>query len=355
MCRSRNITGGLEFVALVKNLNMGPPARCADVLCRCGHACGKGAALIQKAGGGTQGKEIKMINRQDIQIRDPFILTDGGKYYLYGTTDKNCWSDEATGFDSYCSTDLEHWEGPFEAFRPEEDFWADRNFWAPEVYAYQGRYYMFASFKKEGVCRGTQVLVSDRPEGKFVPYSDGCITPSDWECLDGTLYIDDQRKPWMVFCHEWTQVADGEMCAVALKEDLSQAVGNPVTLFRASQASWTRGAETEHVINGQKKKVFVTDGPFLYRAGDGSLLMLWSSGGEEGYAIGLAKSRNGEVTGPWEHQKELLFAKNGGHGMLFKDFSGQLFVTLHAPNQTPYERPCFFKVREQNGTLVLQK
>lgn len=294
-----------------------------------------------------------MIDRQEIQIRDPFILVDGETYYLYGTTDKNCWSEEATGFDCYSSRDLEHWEGPFKAFRPEDGFWADRNFWAPEVYAYHEKYYMFASFKAEGVCRGTQVLAAEQPEGPFIPYSDGCVTPADWECLDGTLHIDQQGKPWMVFCHEWTQVADGQMCAVQLNGELTQAIGEPIVLFSASQAPWTRGSE--NTVAGKKCKVFVTDGPFLHRTADGTLLMLWSSGGDEGYAIGLAKSTTGEVIGPWEHQQKLLFSKNGGHGMIFRDLKGQLFVTLHSPNQTPHERPCFFAVREEGGTLVLEK
>lgn len=38
-------------------------------------------------------------------------------------------------------------------------------------------------------CRGTQILRADKPEGPFVPLSDGPVTPADWECLDGTLYV----------------------------------------------------------------------------------------------------------------------------------------------------------------------
>lgn len=293
-----------------------------------------------------------MIKREDIQIRDPFILVHDGMYYLYGTTDKNCWSEIGTGFDSYRSSDLENWEGPFEAFRKTDDFWADRHFWAPEVYYYKGKFYMFASFKSADKCRGTQVLVSDTPDGKFSIYSKEPITPPDWECLDGTLYVDKNEKPWMIFCHEWTQVVDGGMCAVPLKEDLSGADGEPRLLFNASLAEWTVGSI--HKMDGEDKRVYVTDGPFMYRMENGKLLMLWSSGGKEGYAIGIAESDNGDVTGNWTHQKELLFRKDGGHGMIFKDLNGKTFVTLHSPNRTPNERPCFFEVEEKNGTLVLK-
>jgi arabinan endo-1,5-alpha-L-arabinosidase len=44
---------------------------------------------------------------------------------------------------------------------------------------------------------------------------------------------------------------------------------------------------------------------------------------------------------------------NGGHGMVFRAFSGELYVTVHSPNHTPDERAVLFKVAERNGTIVL--
>ena len=43
------------------------------------------------------------------------------------------------------------------------------SFWALEVYHYQVNYIMFASFKAENQCRGTQVLSADHPLGSFTP------------------------------------------------------------------------------------------------------------------------------------------------------------------------------------------
>lgn len=289
-----------------------------------------------------------MIKREDIQIRDPYVLVDDGTYYLYGTTDKNCWGDKGESFLSYKSNDLENWEGPFTAFTPQQGFWADRHFWAPEVYKYNSRYYMFASFKSPDRCRGTQVLASDTPDGTFTPVSDKPITPENWECLDGTLHIGADGNPWMVFCKEWIQVDDGEMWAVRLSEDLTETVGEPILLFNASAAPWVRGSERPNRI------VYVTDGPFLYRTEKGSLLMIWSSGSEGGYAIGIARSSDGTITGKWTHEEKMLFSKNGGHGMIFKSLDGRLLVSLHSPNNTPMERPCFFEIKEENDTLVLK-
>ncbi|MDO5396627.1 MAG: glycoside hydrolase family 43 protein [bacterium] len=291
-----------------------------------------------------------MLKREEIQIRDPYVLVHDGMYYLYGTTDKNCWSDKGTGFDSYRSSDLENWEGPFTAFRPDKDFWGDRHFWAPEVYYYEGKFYMFASFKSAEHCRATQVLVSDAPDGEFRLHSEKPLTPEGWECLDGTLWIED-GEPWMVFCHEWIQVIDGEMWAVRLKKDLSGTIGDPVLLFKSSQAPWTVGAKQR--VNGEDCLAYVTDGPNLYRTEDGGLLMLWSCGGKKGYAIGMAKSSNGRIDGDWTHLDKLLFEENGGHGMIFTALDGKKYVALHKPNKTPNERPCFFEVAERAGILEL--
>ncbi|KKI93475.1 glycoside hydrolase [Bacillus sp. SA1-12] len=288
-----------------------------------------------------------MLTKEEIRLRDPFILPkyETKTYFLYGTTDENVWDGKGTGFDVYKSKDLLNWEGPFPAFRPDEGFWADHHFWAPEVHLYNGRYYMFASFKAVDKCRGTQILVSDNPLGPFTPLTDEPVTPRDWECLDGTLFLDDQQDPWMIFCHEWLQVEDGEICAIRLTKDLRKAAGEPVLLFKASDAGWTVPAHERN---------YVTDGPFLFRNSQGELQMLWSSRGQEGYAIGVAHSTSGNILGPWVHDKRALFDKDGGHGMLFYTFSNQLMLTIHAPNKTPNERPVFFNLDEVDGKLIIK-
>ena len=102
------------------------------------------------------------MKRSEINIRDPFILTEGNKYYMYGSRGWELW-ELCTGLDAYVSSDLENWEGPIEVFTKPENFWADRNFWAPEVYKYKGSYYMFVTFKSETRCRGTQILRAESP------------------------------------------------------------------------------------------------------------------------------------------------------------------------------------------------
>ena len=280
------------------------------------------------------------MQRENIQIRDPFILPVAvtQEYYLFGTTDKDCWNAPGEGFDYYRSLDLETWEGPFPAFRPEADFWGTKNFWAPEVHVWQGRYYMLATFKAPRHYRGTQILKADRPEGPYTPLTRTPVTPLDWECLDGTLYVDPAGKPWIVFCHEWVQIHNGAICAMRLTADLKEAVGRPVFLFNASEAPWVRESDWPEKDAKYQFPTYVTDGPFLHRLSDGTLIMLWSSLGSEGYAMGVSRSESGQILGPWHQDSEPIWAEDGGHGMIFKT----LILALVGMNQRMWIRLWMF-------------
>lgn len=285
------------------------------------------------------------MKTSDIHIRDPFVLVDEGTYYLYGTRGAQAWTnpDGVCGVDVFTSKDLENWEGPFEVFKRPEGFWATQNYWAPEVHCYEGRYYLFISLKSDDHRRATQIFSADTPMGPFTIHSEGPITPEEWECLDGTLHVEKDGTPYMVFCHEWVQIKDGEMCAVELSRDLKRPVGKPWVLFKASQPQWAASVQSD----GN----YVTDGPFMYRTQEGGLLMTWSSFSKDGYLAAIAKSDDGTIRGQWKHLDEPLFGEDGGHGMIFKTLEGQLIMTLHRPNKTPFERPVFSPIEERDGVL----
>ena len=136
----------------------------------------------------------------------------------------------------------------------------------------------------------------------------------------------------MVFCHEWAQIGDGEMCAVELSADLKHPVGEPFTLFRASEAK-----DVSELEAGSGN--YVTDGPFLYREGE-KIKMIWSSFLEGRYVI-LGASAD-SIGGVWRHEGS-KFGFDGGHAMLFNTLDGERMISYHTPNYVDEERAEFRK------------
>lgn len=175
--------------------------------------------------------QMSALNIDDINIRDPFILTDNVKkiYYMYRTSDSIMADGKVRGgVEVFTSRDLKKWNGPQTVMRIPADNGLTGTVWAPEVHKYNGKYYLFATInsdikwkkRKEGwgdyTWRGTQIFHADRPEGPFKPFDCFVTTPMDWMALDGTLWVEN-GTPYMVFCHEWVQTEDGTMEAVELK------------------------------------------------------------------------------------------------------------------------------------------
>ncbi len=314
-----------------------------------------------------KGAARKTVKTENLHVRDPFIYADSTTrmYYLYAQMAHSQGAKgRGKGVEAYTSRDLQRWQGPFPVFNTPADFWGKQDVWAPEVHAYGGKYYLFATFTSGDTLpgswpkdiglkvpkRGTQVLVADGPLGPFRPFANRPHTPPAWAALDGTLYVEDEQ-PWLVFCHEWLQTKDGTVDALRLSKDLSATEGNPVTLFKASDAPWVKGIRA---VDGEAPLGYVTDGPFPYRTRDGKLLLIWSSFGEQQYAIGLAKSASGRLEGPWQQLSQPLFKTNGGHGMIFRTFDRRLLLVLHQPNTSPLERMQFFELIEEHGELTLR-
>ncbi len=315
--------------------------------------------------------ESQLIVSDSIRIRDPYIFADTNSmtYYMYAQM-QNRLQREATkggegrnqqGVEVYTSKDLKHWTAPKAVLELADDFWARKSVWAPEVHAYKGQYYLFVTLTStEKITetphpkndetqwkRGTHIFRSSSLEGPFVAMQSAAHTPADWMSLDGTLW-EENGTPYMVFCHEWAQVEDGTMEVVELSADLSEPIGKPRFLFKASEASWVRNMKNV----GIKRNGLVTDGTFFYQNRKGELLMLWSSFGEQRYAMAMARSQSGSVFGPWEQIEPPIITADGGHGMLFEDFEGQLLLAWHQPNGGLRERLHLQPVRENEEGLL---
>ena len=250
------------------------------------------------------------------------------------------------------SEDKENWKGPIEIFHRPEGFFADQNYWAPECIYYEEAFYLITTFGGSDRKKGIYVLRSEQPTGPFEVYSER-ITPEDWACIDGTVYIE-QGVPYLIFSHSFEDTPDGDMCLLKMSLDLKQAEGEPLTLFSAAEAVWAKPVPFAKAEFGMDGDVYFTDGPCVMKMEDEKLYMTWSSWSNCGYAVGVAVSDSGKVEGPWRQLEEPLFPENGGHGMLYKDDDSMKF-TLHYPNDKYKERPIFRTVVLKDGKLKLEE
>lgn len=309
---------------------------------------------------GSGCQQPKLFLRNEFRIRDPFVLPDGGTYYLY---EAKAWAG-GIGVNVRRSKDLEHWTESEPVLKLPPDI-KNTAVWAPEVHKYAGAYWIFATLTFDPIktgdeaapCylkqidpmlaegfsgdvphlrpRGVWVFRSDRPDGPFTPVKTGPVTPEEWMCLDGTLWVED-GVPWMIFCHEWCQTGNGRMMAAPMSPDLKSFTAKPIELFRAA------------CLPGAGH---VTDGPFLVQSEAAGLRMIWSNFLEDsGYCVLQCKSQSGKIAGPWTEQKP-LYSRDGGHGMLFKRFDGQLMLSIHQPNSRN-ERMQLFPLRLTDDGLA---
>lgn len=288
---------------------------------------------------------------EEVNIRDPYILVADGRYYLYGTRSATTWT-RGDGFDCYVSDDLKEWEGPKEIFHKPEDFFADKEYWAPECVYRGGYYYLLATFGSDDVKKGMYALRSEKPDGPFEVYSER-LTPEDWICIDGTLYEDEDGTPYLIYSHSFEDGCRGSMGAVALSDDLKRSVGEHFDLFDAGNVPWAIPFPFAKLEFGIEEDVYFTDGPCLKKMEDGMLYMTWSSWSPTGYTVGLVVSESGSLRGPWRHQPEAVFTGDCGHGMFFTDKAGQMYFTMHYPNEKLKEHPVFYPVELKNGALTV--
>ena len=300
------------------------------------------------------------MKNYDIHIRDPFVIFENGRYYMYGTRGKN-YGIRVGGFDVYESSDLVCWSGPRQCFDSAKFNMNTGANWAPEVHKYNGKYYMLASFPTENEKFGTYILKSSSPLGPFEPLTGDAITPHEQSCIDGTLFVND-GIPYIFYSHDWPDnyVADegayvGEICAAQLSADLTQIVGEPWVVFASNESLISKATPDHNVLGGQNCVRYGSDAPFVQKLSDGSLLLTWSPYLNDNYVVLSAVSQNGNIKGPWKHITEMLFDKDGGHAMFFDTRDGKRCMCLHSPERKMFERAHFFEVKEIDGLLRVIK
>ena len=292
-----------------------------------------------------------------IRLSDPFIMADKATatYYMTGT-----------GGMLWKSKDLVKWTGPYAVTKTDPQSWMGKNpmIWAAELHQYKGKYYYFGTFTNRAVKidsvrgnvierRACHILVSDRPEGPYVPMKDSIYLPANKPTLDATLWVEN-GKPYMLYCYEWLQNWNGTVEKIELKPDLSGSIGEGKVLFRASDSPWSKDSSENGLVIPNK----VTDGPWVFRTQTGKLGMLWTSWIHDVYAQGVAYSRSGTLDGPWIQEKELVTPPNFGHGMMFRTFDGKLLMAIHSHksiNGRYIRFPHLFEVDDSGDKIIVGK
>ena len=195
-----------------------------------------------------------------VLLGDPFIMLHDGTYYAYGTH-----ADE--GIEVYTSDDLKTWKYKGMALQ-KKDVWADRWFWAPEVYEVNGKFYMYYS-ADEHIC----VATADSPAGPFTQSKKEPMI-ADEKCIDNSLFIDDDGTPYLFF----DRFNDGLNIWVAeLEKDLmtikKETMHPCIHVSQAWEEVWPR----------------VNEGPFVIKR-NGLYYMTYSANSYESpfYGIGCA-------------------------------------------------------------------
>lgn len=105
----------------------------------------------------------------------------------------------------------------------------------------------------------------------------------------GTLAIDSDGSPWMIYAHEWVQLFDGTMEAIRLDaSDLSVGRSEPSHLWAAGEGAWHESdgdapqggwhgdfdSDCALRLIAEGSGGYVTDGPYAIRTPSGALVCL---------------------------------------------------------------------------------
>lgn len=267
--------------------------------------------------------EIVVENvKTKVPFGDPFIMLHEDTYYAYGTNADN-------GIEVYTSADLETWKYAGMALS-KKDVWADRWFWAPEVYEVNGTFYMYYS-ADEHIC----VATSDSPTGPFKQSKKEPMIVGE-KCIDNSLFIDDDGKPYLFF----DRFNDGLNIWVAeLESDLmtikTETMHPCIHVSQPWEEVWPRVNEGAYVVKH-----------------DGLYYMTYSANSYESpfYGIGCATATN--LMGPWtKYEDNPLLQKPGelvgvGHSAMFKDKDGKLRIVFHAHKDKNNIHPRFMYISD---------
>ncbi len=329
-------------------------------------------------------------NPLNVKFGDPFILDNNdGTYYMYGTG-----GGTKDGFSSYSSTNLNDWEYNGQVYYGNtENSWNTANFWAPEVYKINNKYYLFFSADwKENPTNELEnfkigVAVADQPTGPFVDLTNKPLFDPGYPIIDANVFKDDDGHYYLYYsraCYkhpvesdiaDWAKkeglyddIEESWVYGVKLQPDFKGVIGEPILLLRPPTSMDDKNAEWEsRSVTSKEVNRRWTEGSFTFKHGDTYYIMYSANhfGGEH-YAVGYATSKS--PLGPYTKASnnpvlEKNTTKGGevsgtGHNMvLFLKNPDKMLCVYHGRTKKTGENRVVFidemKILE-DGTLTVE-
>ena len=242
-----------------------------------------------------------MNTDKQIIAADPYVI-DGkdGYYYAYATSDKL----SGYGFLSWRSKDLVSWEEVGIAYYTSKDTWGVKDFWAPEVTEYKGKYYMHYTAKDKDGAIKIGMAVSDAPSGPFKDLDHEPFFYPGYNVIDSNILIDDDGQIYMYYSRDCSEnVVNGfnesHLYVVELDE-MREVISDPILLLKP-ELNW----ETE---SGDYRW---NEGPEILKR-DNQYYLIYSANfyNSRNYSLGYAISDS--PTGPFikPDQNRLLYAES---------------------------------------------
>lgn len=239
-------------------------------------------------------------------MADPFIYAENGTYYCYGTRTDH-------GIEVFTSNDMKNWERRGFALK-KADSHGTRWFWAPEVYHFDDKYYMYYSAGER-----LYVAVADSPLGPFKDAVDTMMM-GDIRSIDSSVFVDDDGQQYIFFVESTNEnsIYMGKLMPDHITIDQS-------TVHQVIKAEW----------KWEKHGYTCTEGPCVIKHNNVYYLMYSGSFYKNvEYAVGYATAT--DIMGDWTKAPNQPFLKssNGlygtGHNSYFYDNAGSLRTVFHA-------------------------
>lgn len=259
-------------------------------------------------------------------IGDPYILkADDGFFYLYCTSAPN-------GFYCWKSQDMVNWTDKKMCYIQKPDSWGMDCFWAPEVIAYENRYYMFytARSRKQKSLR-IGLATSTRPDGIFEDVKNEPLFDFGYAAIDGNVLIDEDGSKYLYYsrdCSENEQngIKISEIYGIRLSDDLLSVEGDAVKLT-APEQEWEK--ISENPLWNEGPEVLKRNGIY-YLSYSGNCFA------DRAYSVGFARSDS--PLGPFVKEKEnpvltALYSNaisgSGHHGFTISPDGTENWVSYH--------------------------